>query len=204
MGEFGATLLIARPEYPTMPIVIYRLLGQPGALNYGQALAMSTLLMLVCAVGVPPDRAVPRRARWGSSDAAMPAQLQISREVRCSWKYRTSPNPTRACRCCRTSASPSTTGEIVCLLGPSGCGKTTLLRIIAGLEAPDTGQVIFDGQDLADVPVHRRNFGFMFQDYALFPHKDVAAERGLRAAHAGPGPRPRSRRACARCWRWWS
>jgi thiamine transport system permease protein len=51
MGEFGATLLIARPEYPTMPIAIYRLLGQPGVLNYGQALAMSTLLMLVCAVG---------------------------------------------------------------------------------------------------------------------------------------------------------
>jgi len=51
MGEFGATLLIARPEYPTMPIVIYRLLGQPGALNYGQALAMSTLLMVVCATG---------------------------------------------------------------------------------------------------------------------------------------------------------
>jgi thiamine transport system permease protein len=50
MGEFGATLLIARPEFPTMPLVIYRLLGQPGALNYGQALAMSTLLMLVCAI----------------------------------------------------------------------------------------------------------------------------------------------------------
>ena len=50
MGEFGATLLIARPEFPTMPLVIFRLLGQPGALNYGQALAMSTLLMLVCAV----------------------------------------------------------------------------------------------------------------------------------------------------------
>jgi ABC-type Fe3+/spermidine/putrescine transport system ATPase subunit len=66
-------------------------------------------------------------------------------------------------------------GEIICLLGPSGCGKTTLLRIIAGLEVPDTGQVIFDGLDLADVPVHRRNFGFMFQDYALFPHKDVIA-----------------------------
>jgi thiamine transport system permease protein len=51
MGEFGATLLIARPEYPTMPVAIFRLLGQPGALNYGQALAMSTLLMLVCTAG---------------------------------------------------------------------------------------------------------------------------------------------------------
>jgi ABC-type Fe3+/spermidine/putrescine transport system ATPase subunit len=66
-------------------------------------------------------------------------------------------------------------GETVCLLGPSGCGKTTLLRLIAGLEAPDTGQIIFAGQDLSAVPVHRRNFGLMFQDYALFPHKDVAA-----------------------------
>jgi thiamine transport system permease protein len=51
MGEFGATLLIARPEYPTMPIAIYRLLAQPGQLNYGQALAMSTLLMVVCGIG---------------------------------------------------------------------------------------------------------------------------------------------------------
>ena len=51
MGEFGATLFIARPQTPTMPVAIYRFLGQPGALNYGQALAMSTLLMLVCAAG---------------------------------------------------------------------------------------------------------------------------------------------------------
>lgn len=66
-------------------------------------------------------------------------------------------------------------GEIVSLLGPSGCGKTTLLRIIAGLESPDTGTVRLDGQDLSSVPAHRRNFGLMFQDYALFPHRDVAA-----------------------------
>ncbi len=51
MGEFGATLFIARPQTPTMPVAIYRFLGQPGALNYGQALAMSVLLMLVCAIG---------------------------------------------------------------------------------------------------------------------------------------------------------
>ncbi len=66
-------------------------------------------------------------------------------------------------------------GEIVCLLGPSGCGKTTLLRIVAGLEAADRGQVRLDGHPLDEVPVHRRGFGLMFQDYALFPHKDVAA-----------------------------
>jgi len=51
LGEFGATVLIARPQYPTLPVAIYRFLGQPGVANYGQALAMSSLLMLVCAVG---------------------------------------------------------------------------------------------------------------------------------------------------------
>jgi len=64
-------------------------------------------------------------------------------------------------------------GEIVCLLGPSGCGKTTLLRIVAGLESADAGRLLFDGQDLAQVPVHRRGFGLMFQDFALFPHRNV-------------------------------
>ena len=64
-------------------------------------------------------------------------------------------------------------GETVCMLGPSGCGKTTLLRIVAGLEAADDGQVLLDGQDIGPVPPHRRDFGLMFQDYALFPHKNV-------------------------------
>src|SRR5262245_35554147 len=65
-------------------------------------------------------------------------------------------------------------GTIVCLLGPSGCGKSTLLRLIAGLERPDRGQVWFDGQPIDAVPTHRRGFGLMFQDYALFQHRDVA------------------------------
>ncbi len=67
-----------------------------------------------------------------------------------------------------------TTGEIVCLLGPSGCGKTTLLRIVAGLDSADAGTVQLDGEDLTSVPVHERNFGLMFQEFALFPHKSVA------------------------------
>lgn len=64
-------------------------------------------------------------------------------------------------------------GETVVLLGASGSGKTTLLRIIAGLEMPDSGRIIFEGRDLAGVPVHRRGFGLMFQDLALFPHLNV-------------------------------
>ena len=66
-------------------------------------------------------------------------------------------------------------GAIVCLLGPSGCGKTTLLRLIAGLERTDSGSVSFAGQPIDDLPVHLRGFGLMFQEYALFPHRDVAA-----------------------------
>jgi len=64
-------------------------------------------------------------------------------------------------------------GEVLCLLGPSGCGKTTLLRLVAGLEAPDKGRVFFDGLDVTDLPPQKRSFGLMFQEYALFPHKNV-------------------------------
>lgn len=63
--------------------------------------------------------------------------------------------------------------EIVAILGPSGCGKTTLLRVIAGLQQPDQGSVSADGVDLTRTPAHRRRFGLMFQDYALFPHRDI-------------------------------
>jgi thiamine transport system ATP-binding protein len=65
------------------------------------------------------------------------------------------------------------TGEIVALLGPSGCGKSTMLRVIGGLQIPDRGAVLWDGEDLAGVPPHRRSIGLVFQDLQLFPHKDV-------------------------------
>ncbi len=64
-------------------------------------------------------------------------------------------------------------GEILSLLGPSGCGKTTLLRMVAGLERPDRGTIRFDGADLSGIPPHARDFGMMFQDFALFPHRNV-------------------------------
>lgn len=63
--------------------------------------------------------------------------------------------------------------EIVCLLGASGSGKTTLLRIIAGLEQPDAGDVRINGESVLPVPIHARDFGLMFQDFALFPHLNV-------------------------------
>jgi len=64
--------------------------------------------------------------------------------------------------------------ETVCLLGSSGSGKSTLLRIIAGLEDSEGGQVYWDNEPLSTLPAHQRKFGLMFQDYALFPHRNVA------------------------------
>jgi thiamine transport system ATP-binding protein len=65
-------------------------------------------------------------------------------------------------------------GEVVAVLGPSGSGKTTLLRAIAGLQRLDTGRILLDGRDLSAVPPHRRGIGLVFQDHALFHHRDVA------------------------------
>ncbi|WP_370152784.1 ABC transporter ATP-binding protein [Ferrovibrio sp.] len=64
-------------------------------------------------------------------------------------------------------------GESLVLLGPSGCGKSTLLRMIAGLEIPDAGRILLDGQDITRLPPHRRAVNMMFQSYALFPHLNV-------------------------------
>ncbi|WP_237180500.1 ABC transporter ATP-binding protein [Roseomonas haemaphysalidis] len=89
-------------------------------------------------------------------------------------------------------------GALLALLGPSGCGKTTTLRMIAGLETPDSGRIVVGGRDVTALPPHQRHMGVVFQSYALFPHMTAAgnvgfglqmhkvprAERGLRAQAA--------------------
>ncbi len=64
-------------------------------------------------------------------------------------------------------------GEFFALLGPSGCGKTTVLRMLAGFDAPDSGQILLDGEDLVQIPPYERPVNMMFQSYALFPHMSV-------------------------------
>ena len=83
-------------------------------------------------------------------------------------------------------------GEFVTLLGPSGCGKTTCLRMVAGFVEPDAGQIVIGGRDVTRAPPYQRNAGMVFQSYALFPHKTVAANiafglkmRGVGRAEAG-------------------
>ncbi len=78
--------------------------------------------------------------------------------------------PTRAVQGVSFDVQP---GEILALLGPSGCGKSTTLALIAGLETPDAGRILWDGADLSGQPPDQRGFGLMFQDFALFPHLNV-------------------------------
>ncbi len=180
IGEFGATLLIARPDFPTMPVVIYRLLGSQSALNQGQGLAMSTLLMLVCGVAF----LLLERFRAGEIGEFWMALLDM---VAISKRY-------GQAAVLHSVSFQVGAGETLGLLGPSGCGKTTLLRTIAGLELPDSGQILWEGRPLEQVPVHERGFGLVFQDYALFPNKDVAANIafGLRMQRI-PAPQVRAR-----------
>ena len=79
-------------------------------------------------------------------------------------------------------------GEIVALLGPSGSGKTTILRMLAGLETPDTGDIYIEGKRINDVPAGKREIGFLFQNYALFRHMTIYENIafGLRVQRVNP------------------
>ena len=88
-------------------------------------------------------------------------------------------------------------GEILCLLGPSGSGKTTLLRLIAGLDQEYSGTIIFSGKEISTVAPHKRNFGMMFQEYALFPHKNVLENIAFGLEMQGCRPAERQQRVAA-------
>ncbi|MFJ1704028.1 ABC transporter ATP-binding protein [Kitasatospora sp. NPDC088346] len=86
-------------------------------------------------------------------------------------------------------------GELLALLGPSGCGKTTALRILAGFEQHDSGQVLVDGEDITRIPAHRRDAGMVFQSYSLFPHLTAADNVAFGLRMRGVGKAERRKRA---------
>jgi iron(III) transport system ATP-binding protein len=92
-------------------------------------------------------------------------------------------------------------GELVCLLGPSGCGKTTLLRCIAGLERQDSGELYLGDRDVSDLAPQARDYGILFQSYALFPNLSVEANIAYGLAGSN---RDEVRKRVARCWNWWA
>ena len=86
-------------------------------------------------------------------------------------------------------------GKLICFLGPSGCGKTTLLRLVAGLEKPTTGQIFLGDEDLVSKQPHKRNIGMVFQSFALFPHLNVGENIGYGLRIRGVKERERRKRA---------
>lgn len=90
-------------------------------------------------------------------------------------------------------------GEFLTFLGPSGCGKTTTLRMVAGFETPTSGQILVDGADITHVPANERGLGFVFQNYALFPHMKIFDNVAYRLRIRGirlPSSKTRSGRRC--------
>ncbi len=88
-------------------------------------------------------------------------------------------------------------GSFVTLLGPSGCGKTTILRMVAGLETPTDGDIVIKGRRVNEVPIHKRNLGLVFQNYALFPHKNVFDNIAFGLKYRGVGSQDIERRVKA-------
>ena len=87
-----------------------------------------------------------------------------------------------------------TRGEVLAVLGPSGSGKSTLLRVICGLQQPDEGRVLLGGENITSTPPHQRGIGLVFQDHALFHHKDVAGNVGFGLRMRGEAPPEAGRR----------
>ena len=86
-------------------------------------------------------------------------------------------------------------GELICFLGPSGCGKTTLLRIIAGLEVQTAGTIVQAGRDISRLPPMKRDYGIVFQSYALFPNLSIAENVAYGLVNRAHAARRSARRA---------
>ena len=168
LGEFGATSFMARPETPTLPVVIGRLIARPGSVNAGMALAAAVILAVLCALSVflvdvafggrrgePGVGGLLRCSRSVMQDVTYAAGKRAAVAVRTStWTCRTVP--------CWRCSDRRAAGNRPC------CG-----RLPASSRSPPAGSAgterIWPGSR-----VHRRGFGLMFQDGVLFPHRDVA------------------------------
>ena len=91
-------------------------------------------------------------------------------------------------------------GEFFSVLGPSGCGKTTMLRMLAGFEAPTSGEIYIDGQAMSAIPAYRRPTNMVFQNYAIFPHLDVAGTSRSGCASPRNFQSRRSMPGWRKCW----
>ncbi len=160
IGEFGAVSVVSghvRGLTNTAPLHVEILYNE---YEFVAAFAVASVLALLGASSASPPRRIVETAN-PAPEALMSIDIRASRKPSVR-----SPRST-------TSSLRVESGELVALLGPSGSGKTTLLRVIAGLEAPERGAILFDGQDATRDSVRDRRVGFVFQHYALFRHMNV-------------------------------
>ncbi len=211
MGEFGAVSVVSghiRGQTNTMPLhveVLYNEYQSVAAFAVASLLALLALVTLAiksfvqwqferdfkAAANLPPENPNPARAGPGqalgpgpgprrSDSARNPMSIEIRNISKHFGDFRALDNV----------SLDISSGELVALLGPSGCGKTTLLRIIAGLETADHGNILFSGEEKTDTHVREREVGFVFQHYALFRHMTVFENVafGLRVKPRGQRP----------------
>ena len=179
-------------------------------LSLGPAAAFSVLVVVIVFVVIALIgrvlRLLPRAGRGAGDEPAggMTASGTEPIGVRCRRRRASASRIASRARSTRraTSRLDVAPGEFLTLLGPSGCGKTTTLRMIAGFEKPDAGASASAAQDVTGMPANQRNIGFVFQNYALFPHLSVFENvaYGLRVRGLADAEVARARRA--RCWRW--
>ena len=170
MGEFGAVSVVSghiRGLTNTLPLHVEILYNE---YNFQAAFAVASLLAFLALVTAGPEK--PGREYRPTLHRARCTKVRARPKHEHRHQARQQEVRARSPRCA-TSASRCHAGELVALLGPSGCGKTTLLRIIAGLERPMPGTVLFDGEDASRRSAKERRVGFVFQHYALFRHMTV-------------------------------
>jgi ABC-type ATPase involved in cell division len=166
MGEFGAVSVVSghiRGYTNTMPLHVEILYNE---YQFAAAFAVASVLALL-ATRDPGHQGVGRTSQAGKAATVSQDECIMSIQVKNIRKQFGS------FTALQDVSLDFPTGELVALLGPSGCGKTTLLRIIAGLESADSGQVLLDGEDASGTHVRERQVGFVFQHYALFRHMTV-------------------------------
>ncbi len=172
MGEFGAVSVVSghvRGLTNTMPLHVEILYNE---YNFAAAFAVASLLACLALVTLLLKSVVEWRARREQAATGLSSERPHEHPVM-SIEVRSIVKRFGSFSALDDVSLTFPAGQLVALLGPSGCGKTTLLRVIAGLETPDSGAVLFHGEDASDRDVGQRQVGFVFQHYALFRHMTV-------------------------------
>jgi ABC-type Fe3+/spermidine/putrescine transport system ATPase subunit/ABC-type spermidine/putrescine transport system permease subunit II len=189
IGEFNLTWMLHTPMTKTLPVGLADSYASM-RLEIGSAYTIIFFLMIIPLLIAMQWVAKPRKRKFVMEKSQTATGDLVLRPIAAASSSReegrrTSGTALRLVNCAKTFVDGTRAlepfnlkveaGETVVVLGPSGCGKTTLLRIIAGLESPDSeGKVYFGEDDVTDVPIEKRNVGMVFQSYALFPNMTVA------------------------------